>query len=273
MIADVEVPRYGDGGTGPNQSKYMYALVDAKDAYTAAAALVRMHRHFVDFKGGAQQFIVVYDDVQTSSGQMKRTYLHYPNNGQKGEGQTAWDGDTNTVVSLDGPGGTELLTKVLFPGSPGFTYVNRPDGGYPGGVGQTFRVSICAGSGRDASGCDPANRQAEFLVVHMPAKHQSAKLPPVSLISEIDPNFRGVAIGGAAPKVALFARNGALHDRVSGFVAPEGGVMQVLIAGLEPGTYDVTKDGTAVASGLKVNAGDNSLYFESSGGRFAVVRK
>ena len=273
VIADVEVPRYGDGGTGPDQSKYMYALVDAKDAYTAAAALVRMHRHFVDFKGGAQQFIVVYDDVQTSSGQMKRTYLHYPNNGQKGEGQTAWDGDSNTVVSLDGPGGTELLTRVLFPGSPGFTYVNRPDGGYPGGVGQTFRVSICAGSGRDAYGCDPANRQAEFLVVHMPAKHQSAKLPPVSLISEIDANFRGVAIGGTAPKVALFARNGALHDRVSGFVVPEEKVMQVLIAGLEPGTYDVTKDGTAVASGLKVNARDNSLYFESSGGRFAVVRK
>ena len=273
VIADVEVPRYGDGGTGPNQSKYMYALVDAKDAYTAAAALVRMHRHFVDFKGGAQQFMVVYDDVETSSGQMKRTYLHYPNNGQKGEGQTSWEGDGNTVVSLDGPGGTELLTKVLFPGSPGFTYVNRPDGGYPGGVGQTFRVSICAGSGRDASGCDPANRQAEFLVVHMPAKRQSAKLPPVSLITEIDSNFRGVAIGGAAPKVALFARNGALHDRVSGFVAPEEKVMQVLIAGLEPGSYDVMKDGTAVVSGLTVNARDNSLYFESSGGRFAVVRK
>ena len=140
-------------------------------------------------------------------------------------------------------------------------------------MGQTFRVSICAGAGRDAAGCDPANRQAEFLVVHMPAEAPVGEAAAGLADHRDRPEFRGVAIGGAAPKVALFARNGALHDRVSSFVVPEGGVMQVLIAGLEPGTYDVMKDGTAVASGLKVNAGDNSLYFESSGGRFAVVRK
>ena len=273
VIADVEVPRYGDGGTGPDQSKYMYALVDAKDAYTDAAALVRMHRHFVDFKGGAQQFIVVYDDVETSSGRMKRTFLHYPNNGQKGEGRTEWDGASNEVASLDGPGGTALLTKVLFPGAPGFTYLNQPDGTYPGGVGQTFRVSICAGAGRDASGCDEANRQAEFLVVHMPVRHQSAKLPPIELLREIDPNFRGVQIGGAAPKAALFARRGMLQKGVTGFTVPESGTLQILIAGLEPGTYDVMKDGQPVVSGARVASSDNSLYFESAGGRFQVVRK
>jgi hypothetical protein len=270
VIADVEVPRYGDGGTGPNQSKYMYALVDAKDAYTAAASLVRMHRHFVDFKGGSQQFIVVYDDVETFTGQMKRTYLHYPNNGQKGEGQTVWDGATNTVVSLDGPGGTALLTKVLFPGAPGFTYIDRPDGGYAGGVGQTFRVSLCAGSGRDVSGCDPNNRQAEFLVVHMPAKQQSAKLPAISLITEMDANFRGVAIGGPAPKAALFARCGMLHRQVT-FAVPGAVSMQILIAGLEPGFYDVIKDGQTVVSHAQVNPQDNSLYFEASGGRFTIT--
>ena len=116
VISDVEVPRYADGGTGPNMNKYMYALVDASGAYNSTASISRMNRQFADFKGGSRQFIVVYDDVQTTAGKMKRTYLHYPNNGQSGEGLTTFDPASNTMVSQDAPGGTALLTKVLFPG-------------------------------------------------------------------------------------------------------------------------------------------------------------
>ena len=252
VFSDVEVPRYADGGTGPNMNKYMYALVDASGAYNSTADISRMNRQFVDFKGGSRQFIVVYDDVQTAAGKMKRTYLHYPNNGQNGEGLTTFDPASNTVVSQDAPGGTALLTKVLFPGAPGFTYVDNFNGLYSGGVGQTFRVSVCAGSGTDASGCDPGNTQAEFMVVHMPTKDQSATLPPMNLMTSIDPNFRGLEIGGASPKVALFARNGALNSGVSNFSTQQSGTIQFLVAGLAAGTYGVWKDGSLIQGNVPV---------------------
>jgi hypothetical protein len=270
VIADVEVPRYGDGGNGPNKNKYMYALVDASGAYNSSANLLRMNRHFVDFKGGSQQFILVYDDVLTSSGKMKRTYLHYPNNGESGEGFTSYDQANNTITSFDSPGGTALLTKVLFPGNPGFTYVDNFNGLYPGGVGQTFRVSICAGMGVDASGCDTGNSQAEFLVVHMPAANQSATLPPIKLMTSLDPTFRGVEIGGSSPKVALFARNGGLNSGVAFFSTQLSGTIQFLVAGLAAGWYSVWKDGTLLTTSQVQNR-DNSLYFESTGGTFSVV--
>jgi hypothetical protein len=271
VFADVEVPRYGDGGTGLNKNKYMYAMVDASGAYNATASINRMNRHFVDFKGGSQQFILVYDDVQTTSGKMKRTYLHYPNNGQNGEGLTTYTQASNSVTSFDAPGGTALLSQVFFPGTPGYTYVDNFNGLYTGGVGQTFRVSICAGSGTDASGCDTTNTQAEFLVVHMPAANQSATLPPMDLITSIDPNFRGLEIGGAAPKVALFARNGALNNGVSNFTAQYPGTIQFLVSGLAAGRYSVWKDGTQIAASLAVADRDNSLYFESAAGTFSIV--
>ena len=203
---DVETPRYS---AGPN-SEFMYALVDTLGAYTAKANLQRIQRQFIDFKGsGTQQFIVVYDDVE-AAGQVKRTYLHYPNNGQSASGQstegfTALDSATKTITSTD-PAGTRLLTQVLFPAgsTTGYVYTDSPDGSYPGGVGQTYRVSICASA--DGASCDPANAQAEFIVVHEPTSSGDGTLPTISLITDINPSFRGVEIDGSSPKIAILGR-------------------------------------------------------------------
>ena len=268
VFADVEVPRYADGGSGPNMNKYMYALVDASGAYNATAAITRLNRHFIDFKGGTQQAIVVYDDVQTSSGKLKRTYLHYPNNGQSGEGTTTFSQANSSITSIGGPSGGALLTKVLFPGVPGFTYVDSPDGTYPGGVGQTFRVSICAGAGASASGCDANNTQGEFVVVHLPMMAQGNLTAAANLMAAVDPGFIGVEVAGVSPKIAVLSRGGLLQDHVS-FSSSQPLNSQIMVAGLAAGVYDVTRDGSRIAT-ITVSDHDNTLYFESTGGAFVI---
>jgi hypothetical protein len=132
-------------------------------------------------------------------------------------------------------------------------------------------VSVCAGTGTNAAGCDTANTQAEFLVVHMPAATQSASLPPINLLAPVDSNFRGLEIGGPSPKVALFARNGALMRGVGNFSTQQAGTIQFLIAGLAAGKYDVWKNGSQLLQQVQVGNNDNSLYFESTSGSFSIV--
>jgi hypothetical protein len=269
VIGDVEVTRYADGGNGTNKSKYMYALVDASGAYTAAANIARMNRHFVDFKGGSQQYIVIYDDVATTAGEILRSYTHFPNNGQTGEGTTTYSQATNSAVSLDSSGGARLNTAWLFPGPPGFTYTDNPDGTYAGGGGQTFRVSACIGSGTDASGCSPSATSAEILTVHQPSMNQSLAMPALTLLSAS--NFRVLQISDpTSPKVAAFAQGGALYNSVS-FVTTFSGTAQYLVAGLSPGSYNVTVNGSAVLSGVSVASGDNTLYWEGGPGAVSIV--
>ena len=71
------------------------------------------------------------------------------------------------------------------------------------------------------------------------------------------------------PKVAVFARQGALLTGAS-FTTTHSGTAQYVIAGLTPGTYNVTVGGSTVVSGATVNANDNTLYFESTDGAVVV---
>jgi len=251
-------------------NRFAYAMVDSTPCYKAG--VIRAQRHLADFKGGPQQFIIVYDDVATAGGQTKRTYLHYPNNyGAAGitdakRGTTTVSG--NTITSTN-PGtghgdATQLLTTVLAPGAnQALVYTDNPDGTYSGGGGKTFRVSVCASA--DGATCDGTNTLAEFLVVHEPAAGTGNTVPAVSLITT-DGNWRGVQVGGAAPKVALFARQGTVYSRAS-FTSTHSGVAQILIAGLAPGTYVIRGPVSANATvGL-----DGTVYFEGAAGSYQIA--
>jgi diaminopimelate epimerase len=74
-----------------------------------------------------------------------------------------------------------------------------------------------------------------------------------------------------SPKVAVFARQGVTLTQAS-FTSTHSGIAQYVIAGLAPGTYNVTVGGGTVVSGATVSANDNSLYFESTAGAVVATR-
>ena len=117
-------------GVADSLNRYAYAMADSTASYVSGVNATRVHRHLVDFKE-PQQFIIVYDDVVTSTGQMKRTYLHYPNNygasSDSTRGATTLSG-TAVISSYPGTGNgdaTQLLTQVLAPAGTNSVYVYR----------------------------------------------------------------------------------------------------------------------------------------------------
>ena len=270
------MPRVNTDGTN---NRFAYAMVDSTQAYRSSVKATRVHRHLVDFKKrGTQQFIVVYDDVATSSGQQKQTYLHYLNNnkGLPGQGSTRFTSGSPATISSFFSGfmtgrndATQLLTEILAPGGPNsvYTYVQNADGSYAGGNGCSFRVSICASV--TGSGCDKSNGEAEFMVVHEPVAGTGSTLPTMELLSAIDSGHRGVEIDGTSPKVAIFPRSGTTYNAAV-FTTAHSGSAQYLVTGLTAGIYTVTVSGKPVVSGVMVTSGDNSLYFESTSGVVSV---
>jgi len=84
-------------------------------------------------------------------------------------------------------------------------------------------------------------------------------------------NFRVLQIADAAsPKVAAFAVAGQTFDGVS-FATTHAGTAQYLIAGLSPGAYKVTVNGSVVVSSQQVVDADNTLYFESTSGNVVIA--
>lgn len=86
-------------------------------------------------------------------------------------------------------------------------------------------------------------------------------------------NFRVIQIADSGfPKVAAFAQGGITYATAS-FTTSYSGTGQNVIAGLTAGTYTVTVGGSPVAgSPFIVNAGDNTLYFESTSGIVAIAQ-
>jgi hypothetical protein len=155
----------------------------------------------------------------------------------------------NSVVMTD--------EGTSFPGSSGF--------------GNTDRVDICGSS--DGTTCDSTLTATEFLTVHLPTTNTSASMPTLTqpTCTAAGGNCTTLQIAdGSSPKVAVFARQGVLLSGLS-FTSTHSGTAQYLIAGMAPGNYSVSVNGTTVVSSVTVNANDNSLYFESTAGAVQVT--
>ncbi len=256
-------------GANDPSNRYTYALVDATKSYNSAAKATAVERYLVHFKKpGTQDFVVVYDYVAAAAGEQMQTYLHYPQ-----KGSTSLSGATVTS-SFSGTGhsdATQLLSQVLAPQGTNsvYTYTNNSNGSYSGGNGDTFRVSLCASS--NGSSCSTTNTVGEFAVVHEPVAGSSNSLPATEMLSTIDASHRGIEIDGASPKVAVFPIGPSEPTFTTAtFTTAHPGSAQYLVAGLAPGTYNVTLNGAAIVTGAAVSAGNNSLYFESTAGAIVV---
>ena len=269
----VTMPRANTDGTN---NRYAYAMDDCSVCYLATMNVSHIQRHVIDFKE-SQQFVVVFDDVATTAGNQKQTYLHYANNelasGDSTKGNTTLSGNQITS-SYPGTGhsdATQLLTEVLSTSAtaPAYVYTNNANGTYTGGNGDTFRVSICAATTASPSVCNTANTAANWIVVHMPVTGTSNALPAMETLATIDSDHVGVEIDGTSPKVAVFPLDGTLWTGAN-FTTAHSGTAQYLVTGLQAGTYDVTVGGSPGLTGATVAANDNSLYFESTSGSVVV---
>ena len=261
LIGDASIERWaGANPTGDSQSRYMYASVNLTGTYKSTANATRVLRQYVHFKKPtATDFVVIYDDVALSAGNAIKAFMHFQN-----PTRTTIDGVNKIVTSIGSSG--RVNSKVLSPAGNVIITTDNASGTYTGGAGKTFRTTICPST--DGTTCSSQTTSLQSFTVHQPLSNTTGALPSIGLVST-DANSAGIEIGGADPKVAVFAKSGVDKNATS-FTTTHSGTAQYLVSGLIPGRYDVKKDGVDLSSNNLVNFSDNSLYFESTKGAFQV---
>lgn len=258
----------GDAVTGDSESRYVYALADTTGVFAPAANVARAWRHFAHFKKpGADEYLVVFDDIAMAQPAAIRGFTHYAQNGQAGEGMTTCEGGcggaaiaSQRIVSKSAANALVTQYYTADPSKRLRLFTDRNDGSYPGGNGYTFRTTYCVTA--DDATCSANAAGMEALIVH----RISAGTGDTSLSSRLLtlPNeWAGVETPDA---VALFARHGATPTYLPEFRAQHSGTARYLVAGLAPGTYDVFREGLPILTGVQVAAADHSIYFESEAG-------
>src|SRR3989344_1593730 len=177
---------------------------------------------------------------------------------------TILDSINKTVVSTGSS--RRVNSKVLSPAGNVIITTDNASGTYTGGAGKTYRTTICPST--DSTTCSTQATSLESFTIHQPLANTTDALPSIGLVST-DANSAGIEIGGADPKVAVFAKSGVDKNTVA-FTTTHSSTAQYLVAGLVPGRYDIKKDGVDLSSNNLVNYSDNTLYFESTKGAFQV---
>jgi len=261
------IPRWsGIDPTGDSQSRYSYGLMDLSGQYQSSANITRALRHIAHFKKAAtQEYIIVYDDLATSSGLAKATYLHFNINNPWPTHPNPYPGGVSrTGATITSAQSTAWMASVVLTPGTQTNFITETSWSGPDAYG----VKVCAATLAAPTTCDPSNLTAEWIVVHKPAASASST-PALTQLSAA--NFRVVqADDPAGAKVAAFATGGNTYSTAS-FVSSHSGIAQYLIAGLAPGTYTVVLNGSPLLSNLTVSAGDNTLYFESTSGAVSIV--
>lgn len=255
--------------TGDASSRYAYAMVDLTNMYSAAGNATRVQRHVAHFKkSGGQDYIIEYDDIALSApiAVAPKAYFHYFLNGVAPGTAIKFNAGSKTVSNTQ----SSSLLNSAFVATAGSTsaalVVDNANGTYTGGSGYTFRAYLCPSS--NGSTCDATKTNAEWIGVFEPVNGTGGSMPALTQLPAT--NFRVVQVADStSPKVAAFAQSGNTYSAVS-FTTSHSGTGQYLIAGLAPGTYNVTLNGSALLSNQAVVSGDNTLYFESASGLITV---
>ena len=251
--------------TGDASSRYAYEMIDLTQAYVSSTNPTRVQRSIIHFKkSGTQDYVVVYDDMATSSGNLKTAYWHY----FVGNGEATESSGSNTVTLTRGSTARLLTSFLAIPGSNSVVMTDEGTS-YPGNQGHnnTDRVNICGSS--NGATCDSTLTAAEFLTVHLPTTNTSASMPTITQpsCSATGGNCTAVQIEdlAAAEGSGLCAAGSHAHSGLIYYHAQRDG-HRYLVAGMVPGNYSVSVNGATVVSSITVNANDYSLYFESTAG-------
>lgn len=232
------------------------ARINLTNVYVAGANASRALRYLVHLRGGANDYLVVYDDMASSSGNTKSFNLDY-------------DEDCSTFTTalpnvVCRAADRSLLTDVIYPSGSGVAKSTSS-------LTYAERLTLCASS--DGSTCDATNTAADFLLVHMPLAAPTGNMPTVSGLGTIDADFRGVQIEDATmPAVAVFPKVGQEYDGLT-FTSSYSGTGANLVMGLEPGIYDVSLTGTGIVANDVSVDGDGTLYWESAAGDIVITQE
>jgi len=104
----------GSAKSGRASGDYTYMAYDL-GAVNALPALTNQRHHYLHFKRDNRDYILRYVSSTTTTTQPMRAYLHFPNNGQSGEGRTS--AAVSGVIGTNTIGGTSMHTQVLVPTS------------------------------------------------------------------------------------------------------------------------------------------------------------
>jgi hypothetical protein len=234
---------------------WAFARINAARAYSAAGGVTRALRHLVHFKkSGQPDYLVAYDTAAVTTAKSIGQNLHFDKT--RGQPSTITTGLPDLVWT--GPD-RRLSTKIVLPEGQGVARTYTP-------LANSHRVSICASS--DGSSCAPVTA-AEFLLVHKPSTSVSDTMPPARAIGTSDSDFVGVEIRDPrTPSVAVFSRHGSAEASAT-FTTTHGGTARYVVTGLSAGSYDVTRDGSAVLAAGTVDS-NGTLPFESIAGVFTI---
>ncbi len=232
---------------------YVYFRVNSLQSYKKAANLNYIYRHFVHLKSSPQDYIVVYDDVNTNVPMDKISRVHYyADNGEKPE--FSYEGDLITFKREK----AMISTRVLLPlnaKTPESLSSRNPT------ANETIHA-VALNSGTNTTG--------EFLVVHRPSTGGNDRMPEAQVL-DVNSSFRGILIHDQTPKVVLFSR-GNLNPSAVNFTIPGTSVNhEVIIAGLAPGAYSFSVNGRVILSNQSVGT-HGSLLANAPAGNVSITR-
>jgi len=246
---------------GRTSSDYMAVSLDLAPMWSAqGSAVSRNERHIIHHKAsGEQQYLFIYDLLDTSSGRELNTYHHYVNSGNAGEGSTACGGGGCATVASANAAGTKTIDTAFL--SPITMHYTSTYSSPLGGPATTFRVRACPGSGS----CSSSATSLENLTIHRIGTSAAAVSP-----TALNPNssWTGATMAGAT---VMFLRGTTLATSVPAVTT--AGTTRYTASGLAAGTYDVRLGGTVVCNDVAVVTGDNTLTCASIGaGAIDVVQ-
>lgn len=271
----------GSNSAGDSQSRYAYLMVDLTNGYCATANISHAWKHIIHFKkSGYQDYIVGYFDGAASTATQFREYIHYRQ--KQDQAATAYSPGitlsraSKTVALADTATSARLNSLILNVAGANSIYVNTQNSS-DSDLSYTGQMSAASGRvevGSSTNGTSlGAVSTAEWAYVHQPSTSTSTTMPAITqpACAGTGGNCTAVQIAdSSSPKVAVFGRQGA-NLTGAAFTSTHSGTAQYVIAGLAPGTYNVTVGGSTVVSGATVSANDNSLYFESTAGSVTVT--
>lgn len=228
--------------------QFVYTRVNSTGAYTAATTANRVFRHIVHLKNSPQDYVLVYDDVNTDTPQKKITRVNYYAEDSEKPDFTS-DGGLMTFKRKK----AMISSKILLPARADALTVETKN---PSEKETVYSAALDDGN----------TQQSEFLIVHRPKDGTSDSMPPVSLIEGAGDAWRAVLIRDGTPKVVIFPRNGSQSPTLNFSLPSEAANAEVLVTGLPPGLYSANG-----AAGKAVGL-HGTLYFTGASGTVSVQR-
>jgi hypothetical protein len=233
-------------------ASYAYIRVNNSAAYPSSLGVQRAYRHLLHIKGNVDM-ILAYDEMQTTNATAKtQNFWFYSDNSETPSL------DLNGCSAVYTRPTSRLVTRYLLPATA--SCAKQLVEGNPYAIG-AYKINGIAMNAGNAS-------NIQVLAVHKAFSDTTSSMAPTSILSTTG-SHDGVLIGGAAPAIALFPKDGTRPATSVNFQSQHTGTAFIAVAGMAPGDYAVSINGGAPAA-YSVDA-SGVLTFSGSPGSYAIA--